>query len=107
MIYELRVYDCPPGRLPLLHKRFQEHTLRIWAKHGIRQVGFWEELIGQNNRLVYMLAYESLADRERRWDAFMGDPEWIAARAETEKEGAIVALVTNRILKPTEYSALK
>ena len=107
MIYELRIYDCPALKLPLLHKRFREHTLRIWAKYGIQQVGFWEEAIGQNNRLVYMLAFQDLAERERLWDAFFKDPEWIQAKYDSEKDGPIVSLVTNRILKPTEYSALK
>jgi hypothetical protein len=107
VIYELRIYDCPPLKLPLLHKRFQEHTLRIWQKYGFQQVGFWEETIGQNNRLVYMLAFESLEARERLWDSFFKDPEWIQAKAESEADGPIVSLVTNRILKPTAYSALK
>src|SRR6478609_402980 len=82
MIYELRVYSCLPGRMAALQNRFQNHTLRIWEKHGIRQAGFWTTLIGPaNNDLTYMIAWDSLADREARWNAFMADPEWIAARA--------------------------
>jgi hypothetical protein len=46
MIYELRIYQCVPGRLPVLLKRFEDHTLKIWEKHGIRQAGFWTVLIG-------------------------------------------------------------
>ncbi|TIX10945.1 MAG: NIPSNAP family protein, partial [Mesorhizobium sp.] len=30
MIYELRIYDCLPGRLPALLKRFSDQTLAIW-----------------------------------------------------------------------------
>ncbi len=107
MIYEWRVYDTIPGRLPLLHKRFAEHTLRLFEKHGIKSIGYWEEIVGQNNRLVYLLAFESLADRERKWEAFQNDPEWIQVRNETERDGPINAKVTNRILKPTPYSPLK
>jgi hypothetical protein len=36
MIYELRIYRCVPGRTPALLSRFENETLRIWEKHGIR-----------------------------------------------------------------------
>lgn len=108
MIHELRIYECMPGKLPALHKRFETITLKIWAKHGIRQVGFWTTLIGETNQtLTYLVEWDSLAEREERWTAFMRDPEWIAARAETEKNGPIVAKITNSILQPTAYSKLK
>ena len=65
MIYEMRVYRCVPGRLPALLKRFENVTLKIWEKHGIKQAGFWTTLIGDSNQeLTYLLAWESLADRE-------------------------------------------
>ncbi len=108
MIYELRVYRCVPGRLPALIKRFDTITLKLWEKHGIRQAGFWTTLIGESNQeLFYLLQWESLADREKKWGAFMTDPTWLAARAETEKDGAIVASVTNQILQPTSFSSVK
>ena len=108
MIYELRVYHCVPGRLPALLKRFDTITLKIWERHGIKQAGFWTVGIGESNQdLYYMLAWESLADREKKWNAFMADPEWIAARAETEKDGAIVASLSNQILFPTGFSSVK
>ena len=49
MIYELRIYQCVPGRLPALIKRFEDHTLKIWEKHGVRQAGFWTVLIGDGS----------------------------------------------------------
>ena len=68
MIYELRVYRCLPNRMPALLKRFKSATLRIWEKHGIRQAGFWTTIIGEsNNELTYLLAWESLAEREHKW----------------------------------------
>ena len=77
MIYELRTYEAVTGRMPALHKRFAETTLALFAKHGIKVVGFWtSDIGGASNELVYMLAYESLADREQRWSAFAADPEW-------------------------------
>jgi len=108
MIHELRIYECVPGRLPALNRRFETITLKLWEKHGIRQTGFWTTLIGRSNQtLFYLLEWESLAERERKWNAFMADPEWQKARAETEKDGPIVARVTNEILTPTPYSKIR
>jgi len=108
MIHELRIYHCVPGRLPALLKRFESITLKIWEKHGIRQAGFWTVLIGESNQdLYYLLEWESLAERERKWTAFSSDPEWLAARAGTEKDGAIVASLSSQILQPTAFSSVK
>jgi len=108
MVYELRIYRCVPGRLPALLKRFETATLKIWAKHGIRQVGFWTTVIGESHLdLTYLIAWESLAERESKWAAFMADPDWIAAKTETEKDGQIVANVASSILQPTAFSILK
>ena len=107
MIYETRVYRCLPGRLPALLKRFETITLKLWEKHGIRQAGFFTTLVGEsNNELTYLLAWESLAEREAKWPAFMADPEWLAARSESEKDGPIVATFSNQILAPTAFSAV-
>jgi hypothetical protein len=108
MIHELRIYTCVPGRLPDLLNRFQTITLKLWEKHGIRQAGFWTTMIGpSNNELTYILEWESLAEREARWTAFVTDPDWLAARAETEKNGAIVASLSNSILQPTGFSSVR
>jgi hypothetical protein len=108
MIHELRVYTCIPGRLPDLLNRFQTVTLNLWEKHGIRQAGFWTTLVGPaNNDLTYLLEWESLAEREAKWTAFTTDPEWTRARAETEKNGAIVANIANSFLQPTAFSSIR
>jgi hypothetical protein len=107
MIYELRIYRTVPGRLPALLARFENHTLRIWERLGIRQAGFWTTLIGESSYdLTYMLAWESLAEREEKWGAFMADAEWQKIRAETEKDGPINANVSNQLLAPTAFSAV-
>jgi hypothetical protein len=108
MIYELRVYRCLPGRLPALLKRFEDATLALWDKHGIRQAGFFTTVIGEsNNDLTYILKWESMADRERGWTAFQSDPDWIAARAKSEESGQIVGNIVSQFLAPTAFSALK
>ena len=108
MIYEMRIYHCAPGRLPDLNNRFETITLKFWEKYGIEQVGFWTTLVGASNQsLTYMLRWDSLAERERKWNAFSSDPDWIARRAATEAEGTIVERIENTILNPTSYSALR
>jgi hypothetical protein len=65
-------------------------------------------MIGPSNLdLYYLIEWESLAEREQKWAAFASDPEWIAKRAETERDGAIVASLENYILQPTAFSAVK
>jgi hypothetical protein len=108
MIYEYRRYTCLPGRLPALLKRFETATLKIFEKHGIKQAGFWTVLVGDGNHdLHYLLARESLAEREKKWGAFMTDPAWISARAESERDGPIVANIMSMFLTPTAFSSVK
>jgi hypothetical protein len=108
VIHELRIYHCLPGRLPALLDRFETITLGIWKRHGIRQAGFWTVAIGDSNQdLYYLLEWDSLAERETKWAAFQADPEWLAKRAETERDGPIIASFTNLILQPTSFSAVK
>ena len=108
MIHELRIYRCVPGRLPDLLKRFETITLPIWARHGIKQAGFWTTLVGESNQdLTYLLAWESLAERETKWAAFQADPEWIEKRAQTEAQGQIVGNIVNALLHPTAFSSVK
>ncbi|EKS40326.1 NIPSNAP family protein [Afipia clevelandensis] len=108
MILEMRVYRCLPGRLPNLLKRFENHTLKIWDKHGIRQAGFFTTVIGQSHQeLTYFLKWDSLAEREQKWTAFMSDPAWLTARSDSEKDGQIVENIVSQILTPTAFSAVK
>ncbi len=108
MIYEMRVYRCVPGRLPALLKRFETITLKLFEKHGIRQAGFFTTLVGASNQeLTYLLAWESMADREKNWSSFQSDPEWIEARAKTEADGQIVENIVSQFLAPTAFSAVK
>jgi hypothetical protein len=108
MIVEMRVYHCLPGRLPALHERFTSSTLGFFKKYGIETIGFWTTLIGASNQsLTYMVKWESLAERETKWNAFQADPDWIAKRAESESKQMIVERVENQFLTPTAYSPLR
>lgn len=107
MIYELRIYEVIPGRLPDLNRRFETITTKIWDRLGIKQAGFWTADVGTSNELIYLLAWESLAEREEKWGKFQADPEWIEKRAKTEENGPIVARVRNSFLRPTSYSSVQ
>ena len=108
MIYELRIYHTNPGRMPALLKRFETRTLALWDRFGIRQAGFWTTFIGPSHlELVYLLAWESLAEREEKWEAFMTSPEWRAAVEESERDGFILRNVDSRLMRPTAFSAVQ
>ena len=108
MIYELRIYRCFGGQLPKLHARFRDHTLRLFEKHGMKNVGYWTNVVGPSqNELVYLLAYPDLGARMKSFEAFQSDSDWIKAKADSEKDGLIVENVENRILAPTPYSPLQ
>ena len=107
MIYELRIYEAMPGKLPVLNRRFADITMGYFQKHGLNPVGFWTEDVGTSNTLVYLLAFENAAERERAWSAFRADEERARLFAETEQEGPLVARITNRLLRPTEYSPMR
>lgn len=109
MIYEERIYSIVPGKIADINNRFANVTMRLFEKHGMKVIGFWQTIIGLNslNELVYILAFEDLNHRQAAWDAFINDEEWLKARRESEKDGMIVSNVTNKILRPTTYSPLQ
>lgn len=108
MLYEIRTYRCMPGRLADVTVRFRDHTSRLWTKHGITQIGYWTVAVGESNHdFIYILAWDSLSDRESKWELFARDPEWLTARAASEANGPLVQSVSNQILKPTDFSPLR
>jgi hypothetical protein len=108
MIHELRVYQAVPGQMAKLQARFRDHLPPIWEKHGIHAIGFWTTLVGESsNQFTYILQWDSLADLERKWTAFLNDRAWHKVRDEGERDGPIVASISNQILAPTAFSALK
>jgi hypothetical protein len=107
--FELRIYTANPGKFDALHKRFRDHTNKLFVKHGMQLVGYWTPADDpeSQNTLIYILAYPSRAAREASWKAFQDDPDWKAARAESEKDGRLVEKVESKFLNPTDYSPIK
>ena len=104
MLHEMRIYDAIPGKMEDLNSRFANHTIGFFKDHGIGMVGFWTEVIGISNRLTYMLSFDSMADRKAKWAAFQANEGWQQVRAESEKDGPLVASVQNNFLRLTPYS---
>jgi hypothetical protein len=107
MLYEWRIYEIVPGKMGALHDRFRNSTVRLFEKHGIKVVGFWEAVFGPTNTLYYVLAWEDMAHRDKAWSSFQSDPEWIKARQDSERDGPLVQKIVNMLLKPTPYSPMK
>jgi NIPSNAP len=111
-VFEMRTYHAAPGKLEDLQARFRTHTVKLFEKHGMTNVGYWvpvAEKTGQpsGNTLVYLLAYPSFDARTKSWDGFRNDPAWTTARDESEKNGKLVEKVDSVFLKATDYSAIK
>ena len=103
-VQELRIYDAVPGKLPALNDAFANHATGFFRKHGMAEIGYWNELIATNHKLIYMLGYPSLEDREKSWEAFRADTDRLKVRAEVTKNGPLVANIRNVILQLTDYS---
>ncbi|HET7723561.1 MAG TPA: NIPSNAP family protein [Propionibacteriaceae bacterium] len=104
--YELRTYVAEPGQLDLLLDRFRDHTVELFARHGMTSIGYWLSDKDEDT-LLYLLAHEDRASAAESWKAFRADPEWQAVKADSEKDGPIVRSVTSLLLEPTDFSALR
>ena len=108
-LYEMRVYYANEGKLDALHARFRDHTMKLFEKHGITNVGYFVPT-GDNpeRKLVYFLSYPNREARDASWKAFGADPEWQAVYKASTADGRLVGRVTETFLVPTDYSpALK
>ncbi len=107
--FELRIYTTHEGKLEALHKRFREHTNRLFQKHGMELVGYWTPIDGpeSKNTLIYVLAYESREAREKAWADFKADPEWIKVYEESHQDGPIVSKVESKYMDSTDYSPIR
>ncbi|MCX7422411.1 MAG: NIPSNAP family protein [Planctomycetia bacterium] len=105
-IYELRTYTTHEGRLPNLHARFKNHTMKLFEKHGMKNVMYWtptdEKLV--SNTLVYILWHASPDAAKKSWDAFRADPDWHRVRDESEKDRKIVSKVDAVYMTLAEFS---
>jgi hypothetical protein len=108
-VFELRTYTCNEGKLPDLLKRFREHTMEIFERHHMHNVGYWipaDEPL-HSTTLIYMISHESREAATANWKAFREDPEWQKVSKASEENGKIVKKVDSVFTTPADFSALK
>ena len=105
-LYEMRTYYAAPGKLDDLHARFRNHTMRLFEKHGLVNLGYWVPLENPENKLIYVIAAPSREARDASFKAFGSDPEWKKAQAESEANGKLVAKIEEQFMKATDYSPM-
>lgn len=102
--FELRIYYAHPGRLDALLERFQNHTTKLFEKHGMENIGYWVPVVNDQNTLYYILAYPNKEARDKSWAAFSADPEWKEVAAKSEESGKIVKSVTSVFMNLSEIT---
>lgn len=108
-VFEMRTYTTHPGRLEALQARFRNHTMRIFEKHGMTNIGYWvprDSALAQNT-LIYILAHPSREAARESWRAFGSDPEWRQVAAASEADGRIVSRVESVFMDATDYSPIR
>lgn len=113
-LYELRFYTTVPGKLPDLHARFRDHTMKLFEKHGMENIIYWnvakgtkEDGADAENMLIYVIAHKDEAAKDASWKAFINDPEWKAVAAKSEENGKILAKRPRAIfMREAEFSAM-
>jgi len=102
--YELRIYSAAEGKLDALNTRFRDHTCKLFEKHGITNIGYWLPRENPERKLYYIIAYPNRESHDKMWNAFMADPVWKAALAESEKDGKLVLKVESTFMHATDFS---
>lgn len=103
-LYELRIYTAEKGKLEAVNARFRDHTVKLFEKHGMTNVGYWVPLKNDEEKLYYIIAHKDSAARDASFKAFATDPDWKKAAAESEKDGKIVKGIESMFLNVTDYS---
>lgn len=108
-VFELRTYTCYEGKLDALKARFRDHTIKLFEKHGMTNIGYWvpQDEPKSKTTLIYILAHKSREEAKKSWDTFRADPDWIKARDASEANGKIVEKLESVFMTPTDFSKMK
>ena len=108
-VFELRTYTAAPGKLDALNARFRNHTVKLFEKHGMKNIGYWVPADEPKSRdtLIYIVAHDSREAAKKSWDAFRADPAWLKAREASEVEGKLTEKVESVYMNPVDYSPMK
>jgi hypothetical protein len=108
-VFEIRTYHTFPGRLDALHKRFREHTMKMFEKHGMTNVGYWvpQDSPAKETTLIYVISHKSREAAKASWAAFSADPEWKKIAEASQVDGKIVERIESVFMDATDYSPLQ
>jgi hypothetical protein len=108
-VFEIRTYHCFPGRLDALNKRFREHTMKMFEKHGMTNVAYWtfQDSPAKEDTLIYVISHASREQAKANWAAFGADPEWQKIAADSQVDGKIVEKVESVFVDATDYSPMR
>ena len=108
-VYELRTYTAPEGKLVNLQARFRDHTMSLFERHGMKNIGYWtpQDAPASSNTLVYIIAHNSRQAAETSWANFRSDPEWQQVSRDSQVDGRIVSNVESIFLEPTDFSPIQ
>ena len=109
-VYELRVYHLNDGKLPLILERFRTKEIAIFKRLGMHPVAYWTPIPDDANAepagrtLIYIVRHDSRETARAAWAKFKVDPEWIALKAETEKDGPFNIKNESTFMQLTNFS---
>lgn len=111
-VFELRTYKTTPGNLDALNARFRDHTVTLFAKHGMTNIGYWvptEKDQGADDTLIYILAHKNQEEAKKSFAAFGADPAWNAAKKASEEKagGSLTVSIESVFMTATDYSPIK
>jgi hypothetical protein len=106
VVYELRIYHVVPGKIENLVARFRDHTMKLFADHGIKSVAYWTALDEpvKSSTFFYILEHPSREAATTNWKAFQDDPEWKSVKAKSEENGKLVEKIDSTFLTLTDFS---
>ena len=106
VVYELRIYHVVPGKMESLVARFRDHTMKLFANHGIKSVAYWTALDEpvKSSTFFYILEHPSREAAAANWKAFQDDPEWKSVKAKSEENGNLVEKIDSTFLTLTDFS---
>ena len=109
-VYELRIYHLHPGKLPLILDRFRTKETAIFKRLGMHPIAYWTPTMDDTNAepagstLIYIVRHKSREAAREAWAKFKVDPEWVALKAETEKDGPFNIKNDSTFMQLTEFS---
>jgi hypothetical protein len=108
-VFELRTYTAPEGKLKDLQARFRNHTVKLFEKHGMTNVGYFtpQDAPASQNTLIYVLAHKNRDEAKKSWAAFQADPEWVKVRNESQVNGSLTTQVLSVFMDPLDFSTMK